>query len=236
MKKRVWTQNFLGVGCAVSSPTLIGSSPPNKERTKDLRLKNLRKQDTGNWTELRLLPGIPVLREEGTQVFYLLYSDKVHCNKEYNLVFGDLALDWHSTSTGHNLWLDHLSSDIHQARYWCSVETLGSLDPVNLPSLYFGYRRPLVWWECNRHTQFHEVQYVCHFFILKSQSLILFSMSLLSSFIEKGPTSLWLDIEIEWHSNWNGLCNSKLSLPDHLMSCQWVTRKTPYSSLPSEQI
>jgi len=37
--------------------------------------------------------GIVVLREETTQVFYLLYSGKAHCNKQDYLAFGESALD-----------------------------------------------------------------------------------------------------------------------------------------------
>jgi len=45
----------------------------------------------------------------------------------------------------------------------------------------------------------------CHFFILKSQSMIKFSRSLLPRSVEKRPRRLGLEIEIKWHSKYNRL-------------------------------
>jgi len=48
----------------------------------------------------------------------------------------------------------------------------------------------------------------CHFFNLQSQSIILFSRSLLPRSVEKRPRRLRLEIEIKWHSKCNGLYKS----------------------------
>jgi len=45
----------------------------------------------------------------------------------------------------------------------------------------------------------------CHFFILKSQTMFLFSRSLLPRSVEKRPRRLRLEIEFEWHSKCNRL-------------------------------
>ena len=46
----------------------------------------------------------------------------------------------------------------------------------------------------------------CHFFSLKSQSLVSFSRSLLPRSIEKRPMRFRLEIENGWHSKCNRLC------------------------------
>ena len=45
----------------------------------------------------------------------------------------------------------------------------------------------------------------CHFFILKSQSMIQFSRSRLPHSVEKRPKRLSLEVEIKWHSKCNML-------------------------------
>jgi len=55
----------------------------------------------------------------------------------------------------------------------------------------------------------------CHFFILYSQSMILFSRSLLPRSVEKRPRRLRLEIEIKWRSK----CNSRYHQLSRFLYC-----------------
>jgi len=70
----------------------------------------------------------------------------------------------------------------------------------------------------------------CHFFLLKSQSMIEFSRSLLPRSAEKRPMRLSLEIEMKWHSKCNRLFFILIHIASYYFillhmcrhSCSWV--------------
>ena len=66
----------------------------------------------------------------------------------------------------------------------------------------------------------------CHFFILKSQSIIYFSRSHLTRFVEMRPRRVKLEIQIKWHSKCNRLYIYLSLIPGRLKISFWANQNT----------